>query len=128
MIKWLSFFLLFSYSCNTSSSVIPQKKMQIIIWDLIKADAFAQQIASKDSLKKVLEENKKLSAKIFEIHSITEDDFKTSYQYYSKHPDAFKSIFDSINAQQARITFTDTPNSKKIIFDSTKRLFKNKNE
>ncbi len=128
MIKWLSLFLLFTYSCNTSSSVIPQSKMQAIIWDLIKADAFSQQIATNDSLKKVPIENKKLTARIFEIHNITEQDFKKSYEHYSQQPDIIKNIFDSINAQQGRVTFADTLNLNKFISDSTKKLFKNNNE
>ena len=104
--KWLLIAILV-YSCNnSSSSILPQKKMQAVMWDIMKADAFAQQLAAKDSLKKLPEENKKLVAGIFLIHNITAEQFKKSYQYYLEHPDILKIIVDSINAQQSRKTFT----------------------
>ena len=119
MIKW-SLLLLFVYSCNTTSSIIPQKKMQAIIWDLMKADALAQQLILKDSLKKLPQESKKITDRVFVIHDITEDQFKKSYQYYSEHPDILKIIMDSINAQESRKTFTIPALSKPSVMDSNK--------
>ena len=117
MIKW-SLLLLFVYSCNTTSSIIPQKKMQAVMWDLMKADALSQQLILKDSLKKLRQESKKLTDRVFLIHDVTEDQFKKSYQYYSEHPDILKIIVDSINAQESRKTFAIPALSKPSIMDS----------
>lgn len=100
----LIFLLIIFISCNRShnSSIIKQQEMQQVLWDIIRADALAQQIATRDSTKKLSAETVRLTKEVFKIHNITEDQFKKSYAYYSGHPDVLKVMFDSLNVQQIR--------------------------
>lgn len=126
MMKWF-FIAIVIYSCNSASPIIPSKKMQAVLWDVMRADAIAQQLATKDSSIKLSEESKRLCDQVFLIHNITEEEFNKSYSYYSDHPDEMKIIIDSINTQQARINITEVSPRKNILVDSSKKMI-NKNE
>lgn len=92
-------------SCNDSvpSGLIQPAKMQAIMWDVTRAEAFAQEIAARDSTKKVDVENARLLAQVFAIHKTSREIFDKSYSWYAGHPDLMKVILDSINAQQTRL-------------------------
>jgi phosphorylcholine metabolism protein LicD len=101
----LSFVLL--YSCrdknkNAEGKILTAKEMQSVMWDILQADAFTQNFIKKDSTKKDQLENAALQKKIFELHKIKREDFYTSYNYYTAHPDEMRKILDSINAKAER--------------------------
>jgi hypothetical protein len=93
-------------SCNsgnkTPSNIIQPEEMQSILWDVMRAQTLANEIAVKDSSVNAAVETKYLSQKIFQIHKIDSSDFNKSYNWYVKHPDALKLIFDSLYAQKER--------------------------
>ena len=77
--------------------------MQHILWDLIQADQYAKQFLLKDSSKKNIRvETIKLYQEVLQIHHITKDQFKKSYQFYLTRPDLTKNIFDSLAASGNR--------------------------
>jgi hypothetical protein len=78
--------------------------MQSILWDIARADALSQEIIKKDSTKKQEEEKIKLTEKIFLIHDVSKAEFDKSYIFYVKHPDMLKTMLDSINTQQTRLS------------------------
>ena len=99
-------FVLF-YSCRDKEKaqkgqILSTGKMQVVLWDMLQADAFTQNFIKKDSSKNVLVENAALQKKIFELHKITREDFYTSYDYYTMHPDVMKIILDSISVKAER--------------------------
>ncbi len=110
-------------SCKQSlpSGVIRQHKMQEVLWDVLKADALAEEIAKKDSSTSAAAESIILTKKVFLIHHISAEEFKNSYSYYAGHPDIMKAMLDSINAQQSRKAITDTPFIRKRILDTTRK-------
>jgi hypothetical protein len=114
--------LVLLYSCkeSTPSGVINPKKMQEILWDILRADALSQQIVKNDSSKSLIDEKNKLSNKIFLIHNITEEQFKESYSYYVQHPDILQTMLDSLNAQQSRKINYETHPPYKNMSDSVK--------
>jgi hypothetical protein len=125
MIRCILIFLVsvFITSCKESlpSNIIKQKKMQEVLWDVFRADALSRQIVSTDSSKSLQEETIKLTEKVFLIHNITKEQFEKSYSYYAHHPDIMKTILDSLNAQQTRISNIElTHRNKQLHFDSTK--------
>ena len=93
-------------SCNSEnkppSDIIQPKEMQSILWDVMRAQTLANQIAIKDSSVNAAVETKSLSQKIFQIHKTDSSHFNKSYNWYVKHPDALKLIFDSLYAQKER--------------------------
>jgi hypothetical protein len=81
-------------------AIIPEKEMQKILWDIIQADQFNSQFLKKDSAKlNVKAETMKLYDEIFQIHHVSREQFKKSYQYYISHPDITKPMLDSLAAQ-----------------------------
>lgn len=87
---------------NTPSNIIQPKEMQSILWDVMRAQTLANEIAIKDSSIKAAAETKSLSKEIFRIHKTDSSNFNKSYNWYVKHPDVLKLIFDSLYAQKER--------------------------
>jgi hypothetical protein len=94
------------FSCGKSnkppSSLIQPKEMQSILWDVMRAETLATEIARKDSAVPVAIETKSLSQKVFNIHKTDSAKFNKSYNWYVKHPDVLKIIFDSLYIQKER--------------------------
>ena len=99
-------FLMMLFSCGKSnkppSSLIQPKEMQSILWDVMRAETLATEIARKDSAVPVAIETKSLSQKVFNIHKTDSAKFNKSYNWYVKHPDVLKIIFDSLYIQKER--------------------------
>lgn len=108
MIKSTFFLILLSMllSCGKNnkppSSLIQPKEMQSILWDVMRAETLASEIARKDSAIDVAIETKSLSQKVFNIHKTDSATFNKSYNWYVKHPDVLKIIFDSLYIQKER--------------------------
>lgn len=107
------FFCLITFiSCGNKNKipagVLVPDKMQAVLWDVIKADAYTAEIIRKDSAKKATDVNLKLQQEIFSIHKITREDFYKSYDYYKGNPGKLKTIMDSmiIQAERNKTTFT----------------------
>ena len=94
------------FSCSgknkTPLGIIPPKEMSEIMWDVIRAQTLANEIARKDSSVNVESQTKTLTKKVFEIHHITYSSFDKSYDWYTNHPDALRLMFDSLYSQKQR--------------------------
>lgn len=100
------FILLFFSSCSGKDkipkSILPQGKIQDVMWDMILADEFVTSyIWKNDSLINRLEESSKFYERIFSIHKITKEQFQKSITYYREHPDLLTIIVDSLNAKES---------------------------
>ena len=102
----LLFGLIVLTSCGNDSEtpkgILKPEKMQAVLWDVIKADAFTNEFIKKDSSKNPSEENMKLQQQIFAIHKVTKKDFYTSYDYYKVNTLLFKAMLDSMIARGER--------------------------
>ncbi len=105
-IIYFIFCAVFIFSCSskdrTPSGIIQPEAMKIILWDVMSAQFMAQEVAKGDSLISIVAETKALTQKVFKIHKITSADFDKSYDWYIKHPDVMKRIFDSLYTQKQR--------------------------
>lgn len=95
-------FLLFLASCGRKdgmpSGILPQKKMQAIIWDMMRADQFlTDYVLNKDASLSKNDESLKYYLQIFAIHQISQKEFQKSFYYYKSHPSLFKAIMDSLS-------------------------------
>lgn len=95
-------FLFFTVGCKNKNGiptgVLPQKKMQVILWDMMRADQFLNDyIINKDSSKNKTTESLKYYQQIFTIHKISKEEFQHSFSFYKSHPVLFKMILDSIS-------------------------------
>lgn len=78
--------------------IIPQKKMQAILWDMMRSDQFLSDfVLKKDSSLDKRFESIKLYGQVFDIHHISKEQFGKSFSFYKTHPDLFKVIMDSLS-------------------------------
>jgi Domain of unknown function (DUF4296) len=101
----LLFVLVSITSCGsngTPSGILKPDKMQAVLWDVIRADAFTADFIKRDSAKNAVEENLKLQQQIFAIHHISKDVFYKSYDYYKTHTPLLRVMLDSMIIQAGR--------------------------
>jgi hypothetical protein len=86
------------------SGVLPQARMEKVLWDMMLADRFAAQFLLKDSAKKnVSEETFRVYAQVFSINNISKDEFIKSYKFYMTRPDLSKVLMDTILKRADRL-------------------------
>ena len=93
-------------SCKKKSSendILKMNDMKTVMWDMINADEWFNQIPIKDSLQRTRQTNIRFYEQIFASHKITKKQFYSSYQFYEKQPDKMKILLDSVNAYGDRI-------------------------
>jgi hypothetical protein len=99
-------FLLCAAGCSTKNNlpngVLPPAKMQLVLLDIMEADALNNERAMKDTSLRVQAENAAYYQAIFQLHQITREEFTKSYRFYVKRPDLLKPIADSLNTVIAR--------------------------
>lgn len=101
----LMIFLIFGCTNTTKipKDVLSKKKMEVLLWDVIRAERFSAIFLLKDSASKNVQLDKfKLYDQVFSVHKVSKDDFIKSYKYYLSHPDIAKEIFDSIAVKAER--------------------------
>ena len=92
------FFILF-FSCShkeLSKEILPPDKMEILMWEQFKLDAFTREFIARDSTKNLTQENYLLQQIIFKNYNTSKEQFYNSYNYYLSHQDEFKIIIDNI--------------------------------
>jgi hypothetical protein len=78
--------------------ILPQPKMQAIVWDLMSATEFLNgYVFPRDSSIDQTAENQGWYQKVFELHGTTKAEFDKSYVYYKNHPDVMKVLLDSLS-------------------------------
>jgi Domain of unknown function (DUF4296) len=102
---FLFFNLFFIISCSDKNKVpnyvLPEEKMQAVLWSMINAGEFLNgYILNKDSVDRVAESSK-IYGQVFQIHHVTKEEFDKSYLYYREHPDLMKAILDSLSKKKA---------------------------
>jgi hypothetical protein len=95
-------FLFIAVSCKNKNKlpagILPQKKMQVVLTDLMRADQFlSNYILNKDTSLNKISESLKYYQQVFALHKITRDEFQHSFSFYKSHPVLFKTILDSIS-------------------------------
>jgi len=87
-------------SCGKKDKIPPgilePDKMQAVLWDVIRADAFTTGFIKKDSAKNATAENVALQQKIFSIHHVSKEDFYKSYDYYKSNTVIMKDMIDTM--------------------------------
>lgn len=96
----IPFFFLSCYSKEKPpEAVIQPERMKSILWDVLRAQAWAVKISQHDSTTTVAIQTKILADKVFQLHHIDSAAFHKSYNWYLRHPSVLKPIFDSIYSQ-----------------------------
>jgi Domain of unknown function (DUF4296) len=94
------FFLwaVFLLSCGNQlpKGIVEQKKMEKVLWDILKVDTYSKNYIAKDTTKNAAVENAKMQQQVFDLHKITKEEFYKSYTYYLAHSDLIKPLLDTI--------------------------------
>jgi Domain of unknown function (DUF4296) len=102
----------FLFSCGNKNDIpkgiLKPVKMQTVLWDVLRADAFTFNFITKDSSKRPEAENVKIQQQIFTVHKVSKDEFYKSYEFYKIHPDLMQPILDSIINKATRDKFINT--------------------
>src|SRR5688572_18470335 len=98
--------VLYAACANNSEipkEIVPQAKMEKIMWDMLQADRFANDFIDKpgDTIDNKAEKFK-VYQQVFKVHGITREEFLKSYKFYLSRPDITRTMFDSISAQAER--------------------------
>jgi len=94
--------------------------MKSVLWDVMRAQSLAREIALKDSTVDLAIKTKSLTQKVFEIHKIDSAQFIESYNWYMKHPTHLKLIFDSMYVQKERENSIQSKKKAKLIHENVK--------
>ena len=115
VLLWL--IILLTFSCKEKveipKGVLPQSKMQTVMLDLIRADEVVNQQSYGDSAASVLAKREILYQKVFQVHKLTKEQFKSSFNFYQNHPNLLKVVLDSMYEVTRRETIVDTAQLKK---------------
>lgn len=110
--------LLLACSSNNKKKqqvILKEEKMQAVLWDVLRADAFAFQFIIKDSSKKPEAEIAKLQQQIFAVHKTNRESFYKSLDYYKQHPDIFQPMLDSMINRYTRDKYVSIQSSKPVV-------------
>jgi hypothetical protein len=96
----LSIVLSCSEKGKLPADILPQPKMEAVMWDMISAGEFLNgYIFNRDTADRK-KESVSAYGKVFRIHAITREQFEKSYQYYREHPVLMKVILDSLSSKK----------------------------
>ncbi len=123
-LKKLLVFVVLLASCSSKNDipkgVLKPEKMQLVLFDMIRADNFAFDYITKDTSKKPEAELAKLQQKVFAIHKISRTDFYKSYEFYKAHPNIMEPMLDSMINSTTRNKYQRTMGRPAAIKDSLK--------
>lgn len=99
-ILFLSLTLSLLFSCSHGPSVpkgiLPPAKMQLVLFDALKAEELQNYYEEKTPGIQHLEKHAELYQTVFTLHKTTKEQFKKSLHYYQEHPDLLKIVLDSL--------------------------------
>lgn len=79
------------------ANILPPKKMQAVLWDMMRADKLASDFILRDTSLERDAESIKMYQEVLAIHSLSKEKFRESFNWYKDHPVVLKVIMDSIN-------------------------------
>ena len=90
--------------------------MQVVLWDIIRAEAYTTAYIKTNVTRNAVEENAKLQQQIFAMHQVSKDEFYQSFSYYKTHTGLMKPILDSMINKASRepsYNFKPVPQTEK---------------
>ena len=79
------------------AGVLPQDKMKLVMYDMMRTGEFLSgYVLYKDETVDKTGESMKWYNKVWQMHNITEDQFRQSYKWYREHPSQMEQVMDSV--------------------------------
>lgn len=108
---FLCFFVVACSGTSVPGNVLPQKKMELVLYDVIRADEMVDFLKMADSTWKPFTRRTALYDTVFQLHEVKKDDFRKSMSYYQQRPDLLKEIIDGM---QKKVTDTTTAAKQRL--------------
>ena len=108
MRKFFIFFLAtLLTSCGSDDAdrpgdILSPEKMQVVLWDMIKADELVSYQSGVDTTVDKKGKSIELYNQVLQIHKISEQEFKRSMAFYQKNPKDLKVVLDSLRTISER--------------------------
>ena len=97
--------------------ILPEKKMQAILWDMMRADQFLTDfVLNKDTTINKEKESQRFYQQVYSIHKVTKEEFRKSFEFYRSHPSLLKDLMDSIGHRPVNPPGTNVPDTGKKKF------------
>ncbi len=87
---------------QTPKDLVPLKTMQIVVWQLMKADEVYTRVSPLDSTWKKDRKNVQFYQQIFDYNKVDRVQFYKTIDYLERHPIEFKELLDSVNELSKR--------------------------
>lgn len=105
MLRRLFFLSVIFCACSGApsipSGVLPQEKMEAVLYDVIRADEMVEFLKMSDSTYQRFSKRTALYDSVFQLHNIKKETFQTSLHYYQSRPDLLREIFDDLRKKAA---------------------------
>jgi hypothetical protein len=103
----ISLISLFFAGCSQKNKIpagiLPQQKMRLIIWDLLRADEYINSFMANNNKVDLKTERFVLYEQVFKLHAVDQKKFQKSLSFYQTRPDLFKVIADSLRGDERRV-------------------------
>ena len=95
-------------ACNNKQElpkdVLPEAKMRVVMWDVMRADEWVTYEHTKDSTVDRYKRSMELYQRVFQLNGVTDSQFKKSFRYYQTRPKLLKPLFDSLQRKEIKPT------------------------
>jgi hypothetical protein len=98
--KKVFFLSLLLCACSGNSlpkGVLPQEKMEAVLYDVIRADEMADVLKLRDSTYNKFSKRTALYDTVFQLHAVTKEAFQQSMNYYKSRPDLLKEMLEDMH-------------------------------
>lgn len=93
--------LLLTLACNqrsTPENLLSRDKMEDVLWDMMRADLFINNyMVIKDANLNKQQQGIEFYTQILKLHHVSQEQFRTSFEYYRSRPDEIKILMDSLS-------------------------------
>lgn len=97
-----------SGTVSVPSTVLPPKKMEAVLYDVVRADEMVDFFSIMDSTYRTPNKRTNLYDTIFQLHAINKEVFKKSLEFYQTRPDLLKAIFEALQKRSDTTRKVDT--------------------
>lgn len=88
--------LLLSCSGEVPSGVLPPKRMEAVLYDVIRADEWVDFSITQDSANRKFSKRTALYDSVFRLNKVTKEQYRKSLAFYQGRPDLLKKVFDEM--------------------------------
>jgi hypothetical protein len=101
---WLVICLIACGNGDLPADILPPKQMEVVLWDMVRADELADLNYTKDSTLKPMQLHGEQYDRVFAVHKLSREQLQKSLRYYESRPELLKPIIDTIHTRAERMT------------------------